>query len=489
MIAIAACVLMACSGGHGLTGAADGSDDTAGPDGRTDVPADGADTPADPGPDTPADGPADGGDAAGDTGADSPDPVCGNGAVESGEQCDDGNAVEWDGCRECAVVEFQVNTTVDEDQMYPAAAIGDDGFVVVWQSGRDGSFDVLGQTYDAAGAASGPEFRINEWTDDDQVNPDVAMVRDGRFVVSWQSRGQDGDGWGIFGRVYAADGSPPGHEFQVNTYTEDSQSQPSVAMDGEGGFVVAWESTEQDGSDQGVYAQAFGPDGTPVLAEFRVNTNLRYSQAECDVAVAGDGRFVIVWESQLQDGSESGIFAQLYEAPGRRERSEFQVNTWITRSQSTPSASMAPDGTFVVVWRSDGQDGDGWGIYGQEFDAMGMPAGEEFRVNTRTIRNQIHPAVARTAYGRYVVAWSSWSGDGSGYGVFGQRVEIPGTLSGPEFRSNAFTSDDQWVSSVDMAYDGRFVVAWSSYGMDGSGAGVFAQRYDSSGRPLGSIPW
>jgi hypothetical protein len=40
-----------------------------------------------------------------------------------------------------------------------------------------------------------------------------------------------------------------------------------------------------------------------------------------------------------------------------------------------------------------------------------------------------------------------------------------------------------------MGPDGRFVVAWSSYGMDGSGIGVFAQRYDASGNALGSLAW
>jgi cysteine-rich repeat protein len=34
-----------------------------------------------------------------------PPPVCGNGIVESGEQCDDGNTVNWDGCSSTCVCE------------------------------------------------------------------------------------------------------------------------------------------------------------------------------------------------------------------------------------------------------------------------------------------------------------------------------------------------------------------------------------------------
>ncbi|MGL4462065.1 MAG: hypothetical protein ACRC1K_07920, partial [Planctomycetia bacterium] len=35
---------------------------------------------------------------------------------------------------------------------------------------------------------------------------------------------------------------PAGVEFQVNTFTTNNQSQPSVAMDADGDFVVAWQS-------------------------------------------------------------------------------------------------------------------------------------------------------------------------------------------------------------------------------------------------------
>jgi len=40
---------------------------------------------------------------------------------------------------------------------------------------------------------------------------------------------------------------PDGPEFLVNTYTTSGQSLPSVAMDADGDFVVAWTSGGQDG--------------------------------------------------------------------------------------------------------------------------------------------------------------------------------------------------------------------------------------------------
>ena len=46
---------------------------------------------------------------------------------------------------------------------------------------------------------------------------------------------------------------------------------------------------------------------------------------------------------------------------------EFQVNTYPTLNQGYPSVASAGADSFVVVWSSDGQDGDDWGIFGQRF--------------------------------------------------------------------------------------------------------------------------
>jgi hypothetical protein len=90
--------------------------------------------------------------------------------------------------------------------------------------------------------------------------------------------------------------------------------------------------------------------------------------------------------------------------------------------------------------------------------------------------------------GRFVVVWSSDDQDGSQGGVFGQRYDSSGNPVDGEFQVNSYTFPDQYARSVSMASDGSFVVAWTSYGQDGSWGGVFAQRYDAQGNPLGRGP-
>jgi hypothetical protein len=138
-------------------------------------------------------------------------------------------------------------------------------------------------------------------------------------------------------------------------------------------------------------------------------------------------------------------------------------------------------GNFVVVWSSSGGDGSGSGVFGQLFTAGGSPVGSNFQVNTYTTLNQSSPAVAANLSGEFVVAWSSPGQDGGGYGVFGQRFGADGgTAVASEFRINRTTAADQFGPAMATAGSGRFVAAWSSSGQDGSGSGVYGQRLPAS---------
>ena len=163
--------------------------------------------------------------------------------------------------------------------------------------------------------------------------------------------------------LFAAPGNTVGDEFLVNTTTSGAQSEPSVAMDADGDFVITWHSQNQDGDSWGIYAQRYQADGLAVGSEFLVNTEITSHQAYPDVAMDADGDFVITWHSQNQDGSGYGIYAQRYQADGLAVGAEFLVNTETASVQRFSSVAMDADGDFVITWESNDQDGSLYGIY------------------------------------------------------------------------------------------------------------------------------
>jgi hypothetical protein len=139
----------------------------------------------------------------------------------------------------------------------------------------------------------------------------VASDASGNFVVTWQSRsGQDGSDSGVFGQRLNASGVPQGGEFQVNTYTTYGQGAPAVASDASGNFVVTWNGSGVSGSD--AFGQRFNASGIAQGSEFRVNSYTAGDQSNAVVAADPDGDFVVVWRSGGQDGSGDGIFGQRY---------------------------------------------------------------------------------------------------------------------------------------------------------------------------------
>ena len=378
--------------------------------------------------------------------------------------------------------EFRVNTFTTNAQRTPVVAADPSGnFVVVWTSfAQDGSdYGIFAQRYDSGGTPQGPEFRVNTFTTNRQFATSVAADPSGNFVVVWFSDTQDGSNYGVFGQRYASSGIPLGLEFRVNTYTTDSQRTPSIAADSSGNFVVVWPSYTQDGSSFGVFGQRYDGFGAPQGPEFRVNTYTTNVQGFPSVAADSLGNFVVVWESDTQDGSNYGIFGQRYDGFGSPLGPEFRVNTFTSSFQERPSVAADSSGNFIVVWESDTQDGSNYGVFGQRYASSGTPLGPEFRVNTYTTGNQFFPSVASDSSGNFVVIWASYMQDGSSYGVFGQRYDSVGTPQGPDFRVNTYTTNAQYaIRSVASDSSGNFVVLWQSNTQDGSNFGVFGQRYN-----------
>ena len=179
--------------------------------------------------------------------------------------------------------------------------------------GQDGSgAGVYAQRFDRTGEPRGPEIAVTTETTNDQRDAVVEVAADGSFVIVWRSVAQDGSSGGIYGQRYAADGTALGGEFQINTTTADDQYAPDLAMNDAGDFVVTWASHLQDGSDAGVVMRSYAADGTATSGELLVNSTTLNQQSLPTIAMDASGGYTIAWQSSQQDGSSGGIYAQRF---------------------------------------------------------------------------------------------------------------------------------------------------------------------------------
>jgi hypothetical protein len=368
--------------------------------------------------------------------------------------------------------EFRINTYTTGTQRFRSIAAGANSFVVAWESaGQDGSqYGVFVQRYTAFPIAPvGPEFQVNSYTTSDQLLPQVAFDQDADpFVVVWQSNGQDGDGPGVFGQRYAAWGPAYGGEFRVNSYTTLAQGLPVVAGI-PSGFVVVWQSMGQDGSDYGIFGQRYDGFGAPLGGEFRVNTYTAGPQRTPRVASGSNGDFIVVWEGYSADDQLLGIRGQRYSSAGLPLGGEFRVNSYTTGNQRSPAVDVFFTSP-VVVWQSDGQDGSGAGVFGQVYNAAGVPQGPEFRVNTHTTSDQSLPDVSFAAGGSFLVLWQSDLQDGSATGIYAAKF-------GSEFRVNTYTAGPQTGPGIAFAGWPSWLSPWTSAQDPDGSLGIYAQPW------------
>src|SRR5207237_1153273 len=101
--------------------------------------------------------------------------------------------------------------------------------------------------------------RVNTFTTGVQQNPALAMDKNGDFVVTWMSQGQDGSSFGVYAQRYDKTGAAQGGEFRVNTDTAGPQVLPSAAMDDQGNSIISFSSP--DASNLGVFAQRYDKHG------------------------------------------------------------------------------------------------------------------------------------------------------------------------------------------------------------------------------------
>lgn len=378
--------------------------------------------------------------------------------------------------------EVQVNTYTTGNQGLPEVASDAQGrYVVVWESSDDqdgSSWGVFAQRYDVDGTTEGSEFQVNTFTPDLQVDPYVDRNAQGDFVVVWMSYFQTGgDDFDIFAQRFDASGMPLGGELQVNSFTTGYQGNPVVALDDSGNFLVVWESEAQDGSLRGVFAQRFGSDGTPAGNEFRVNSTVASDQND-PVAVASGGAFLVVWEDEGLDGGSETVVLQALDGNGDPVGSETQVNTYTTANQEDPAIAVSTDGTFAITWESTGQDGSDDGIFAQVFDANRQPVGSEVQLNVHTPLNQENPSIVSDGQGDFLVVWESddQADIDSLDDIYGRRLDGQGNPQGAELLINSNIVDDQDHPSLSGG-NGLFFTAWRSFGgHDGAAAGVFGQR-------------
>ena len=224
----------------------------------------------------------------------------------------------------------------------PSAALDAGGnFLIAWEEeNAAGTDDIMAARFDPRLEPLGLPFMLNDTVDGQQAEPWVSGDDSGNTVAVWTSYSEDeqiaGD---IYGKVMDSSGQPLGSELLISTDNQGNQFMPQVQMDGDGGFVVAWnEEAPDDLSDQsslttgtvlakasasrvmgGVYYRIFGADGRPRGDARRVDGSNPGQARLSRLEVHRHGGFTIRFHGRSASGQNDGEHSREYNRDGNPE--------------------------------------------------------------------------------------------------------------------------------------------------------------------------
>src|SRR5437867_1238285 len=290
--------------------------------------------------------------------------------------------------------EFPIAGSLPGDQVYPHVAVGTNGGYLAWQDNvTDGDgWGISARRINSSLGGSFGVFRVNEQGGGDQENVRVALLKDGGAVFVWQG-GTNGFQH-IYARFLKSDGTFAGGDRMVNTYTNNHQINPNVAVLGDGTVAIVWSSYGQDGDLYGVYAQRFTALGGGIGGEFQVNQTPSLSQRTPSLAALPDGGFAVAWVAERTTTTSlrtatavvsnspprytADIMGRLFNANGDTRGGEFRVST-SEDPCANPAMAVSANGGFVVAWSQKGSMAttNSWDVFARCYDSNVAPVSSD----------------------------------------------------------------------------------------------------------------
>jgi hypothetical protein len=328
-----------------------------------------------------------------------------------------------------------------------------------------------------------------------QGAPAVAWEPAGNYVLAWQQQSATTGGWDVVAQQFQGNGSAPptalGPVLQASgPSTSFCRQSPAVATDAAGDFVVVWTSNEESGALRGIFGQLYNSAGQPQGSRISVNATTAYDDQAPEVAMAPDGRFLVVWQSNGPSGWS--VLARAFQAGGTAAGNEIAVNVTATGARHSPAVAYLPASAaepserFEIVWQAEGQDGSGTGasgIVGRAFDGAGNALSGELAINVPATGAHSHPRIASDPSGNFVVAWEGLTAGRSV--VLARRFNAAGTALSGQLMVDPSPTGPEHDPVVAANAVGDFVVVWDALGQDGSGGAVLVQPFDNRNQPQG----
>ncbi|MFT7594094.1 MAG: hypothetical protein ACI8R4_001412 [Paracoccaceae bacterium] len=321
-----------------------------------------------------------------------------------------------------------------------------------------------------------PQIIADQSNDGAQYCGDIAGLTGAGFVVSWTQNFGAVYNPRTMARIFDADGTPIAAEFQVNTFAGSVLNSSLQALD-DGGFAALYENGKY------IAGQRFDATGAKIGAEFLLSGANDTRRENPTVTLLNNGTLAVVFDGDVivRDGCDNGVAAQIIDTSGQLVGPELIVDEGQFQTKYAADILALKDGGFATLssWARFDPPPDKVSI--RIYNADGT-ARTDALVLDSDLCNYQKPAGTQLADGRIIVVW-----DNGPDGIDMRTISPTGKFWGQSTAVVRFAEVyGNKLADVVALPDGGFFVAWSGNSTTTS-EHTFGQRCDANKSKVGDM--
>lgn len=351
------------------------------------------------------------------------------------------------------------------------------------------------------------DFFLSVSTDATQQRVDIAPLANGGFVAVWDDIGQDPGiegGFGVYSRTFSLE-RPLSAEIPAARDRDGDQIDPEVFGLKDGGYVVAWESDGPDrtGGDGDPYLdihlQRFAADGTRVGDQLQITPTRKSDHQLQDVVAGPDGDFRVVY-AESNVGTNWDVYTQTFDAKAKRVEGETKIENDVFTHLATGFGTETPGnqlahlkgGGYVAAYCEAPEDENNEQVYLQRYDSDGDKVGGRQLVS-KPVGSEYnnYPEIAALDDGGHAIAWTNRDDDNlQDRDVYVRAYGKDGDARSGVVRVNTDLKNEQELGDVVALPGGGFLVTYISWDSQGDVSDLYAVRgrvFDAGGKAVSGV--
>jgi hypothetical protein len=319
---------------------------------------------------------------------------------------------------------------------------------------------------------------VNTATGLQETNISITVLKNSGYITVWESTQQNGD---VFAKIYDSNDNVVTADFTVglSQFQTDSQIYPFPVDLGNQKIVIIWNCYNGTNRNQAKF-RIFDYSGNPVTSEIvasSVNSMGFSDQLITRGSANANGYFIVHWHIQVATGDYNARIA-FFDPSGNNIKPDFVVNKTTTGYQGNVRSCALKNGNFVVTYHSN--QSSNYDIYYNIYDQTGNLLKIDALANTTTAGDENYPFICPLLNGNFVIGWHSDS-NGASYDNIIRLFDTNGNAITAEVKANTTVGYNTDVSHCAGLANGNFVVSYSANGGDQD---VYYQLFAPDATPI-----